>query len=73
MAVGSQDHLAAAGKHLSGELMNNCLMRRNVDTAVFFRAGKTKHMVIFVDGSSNGTQRVVAVGQYIRYREFFQS
>ncbi len=44
-------------------------MWRNIDTAVFFRTGKTKHMVILVDGAAYGTQGVMTVGQYIRYRK----
>jgi hypothetical protein len=36
--------------------MDDCLMRRYIDSTVFLRAGKTKHVVIFVDGSSNRTK-----------------
>ncbi len=52
VGVRTQNHLAAACKHLSCKLVNDCLMRWHVNTAVFFRAGKSKHVVIFVDGST---------------------
>ena len=48
-------------------------MRRNVDTAVFLCAGKAKHMVIFINRSSNRTQAVMAVRQNIRNREFLKA
>ena len=45
--------------------MNNCLMRRNVNTAVLLRTGQSKHVIVFIDRSAHRTQTVVAVGQYI--------
>ena len=73
MAVGTQDHLSPARQHLPGELMDHSLMRRNIDTAVFLRAGEPEHMIIFIDGSADGAERVVAVGQHIRHRKFLKS
>ena len=73
MTVRTKDHLAAAGQHLSGILVNNGLMRRYVHAAVFLGTSQTKHMVIFIDGAAHGTKRIVAVGQYVGYREFLQS
>ena len=73
MAVGTEDHLSAACKHFSCKLMDNCLMRRYVNSAVLLGTGESKHMVIFIDGSAYCTERVVAVGQYIWYREFLKS
>ena len=72
MAVRSQDHLAALSQHFSGKLMDNCLMRWNVNTPVAFCTGQSKHMVILVDSSPYCTQRVMTVGQYVRNREFLQ-
>ena len=72
MAVGTEDHLSAACKHSLANLMDNCLMRRYVNSAVLLGTGESKHMVIFIDGSAYCTERVVAVGQYIWYREFLQ-
>ena len=73
MGVRTQDHLAAACQHFTGKLVDNSLMRRYIDTAVLLGAGKTEHVVIFVDRTANRAKRVVAVGQNIRYREFFQT
>ena len=53
--------------------MDNCLMRGYIDSAVFFRTGQTKHVVILVDGAAYGTQGVMTVGQYIGHGELLQS
>ena len=73
MAVRTQNHLASASQHFSCILVDNCLMRRYINSAIFFSTGKAKHMVILVNGSSHCTKRVVAVGQHIRHRKLFQS
>ena len=69
MGIRAENHLSAACEHLPRELMNDCLMWRYIDTAVLFRAGQAKHVVILIDRSADRTQRVVAVGQYVRHRE----
>ncbi len=48
-------------------------MRGYIDSAVLFRTGQTKHVVILVDGAAYGTQRVMTVGQYIGHGELLQS
>ena len=73
VAVRSKDHSAAAGQHLPGKLMDDCLVRRYIHTAVLLCACETEHMVILVDGSAHCTKGVVAVGQYIGNREFLQA
>ena len=73
MAVRSQNHLAALCQHFPGKLVDYCLMGRYIDTAIFFRAGQAKHVVILVDGSAYGAKAVVTVGQHIGNREFLQS
>jgi len=73
MTVGTEDHLSAACKHFSCKLMDNCLMRRYINSAVLFGTGETKHVVIFIDGSAYCTEGVMAVGQYIWYRELLKS
>ena len=73
MGIRSENHLSASGVHFSHKLMNDCDVRRNIDAAVFLRCGKAKYMVIFVDRSADGTQRVMAVGQHIRNWKFFHS
>ena len=55
------------------EEMDNCLMRGYIDTAILLCTGKTKHVVILIDGSAYRAQRVVAVGQNIRHRKLLQS
>ena len=65
VGIRAQDHLSAAGEHLSGKLMDHGLMRRNIDAAVFLGAAQSEHMVIFIDGAAHGAQRVVAVGEHI--------
>ena len=73
MAVRSQDHAAACCQHFTGKLMDNSLMRRYINAAVFLGTGKAKHMIIFIDRTANGTKAVVAVCQYIRDRELLKS
>ena len=73
MGVRAQDHAAAACHHLAVIAVDNCHVGRNINAAVFMRSGKGKLMVVLVDGAAHRTQRVVAVGQHVRYREFFQS
>ena len=73
MAVRSENHPAAACQHLAGELMDNCLMRRNIDTAVFLRAGKSEHVVIFIDRSAYRAETVMTVCQHIGHRELLEA
>ncbi len=37
MAVGAEHHLSAAGQHFPGKLVDDGLMRRYINAAVFFR------------------------------------
>ena len=60
MAVRSEDHLAAAGQHLTGILVDDCLMRRNIDAAVFLRAGQSEHVVILIDRTADRAEAVVS-------------
>ena len=73
VAVRTKDHLAAACEHFTGKLVDNGLMRRNIDTAVLLRTGQSKHVVIFIDRTADCTQRVMAVGQNIWHRELLKS
>ncbi len=73
MAVGAEDHLAAAGKHFAGVLMNDGLMRGHEDAAVFLRGGKAEDVVVLVDRAADGAEAVVAVGQRVREREFLHA
>ena len=52
--------------------MNNRLVRRYIDAAIFLGTGQSKHVVIFVDRSPYRTQRIVAVGQHIGDGEFLK-
>ena len=73
MGIAAQDHGACFCQHFPCELMDHGLVRRNIDAAVFLCAGQAEDMVIFIDGASDSTKGVVAVGQYVWHREFFQS
>ena len=72
VGIRSEDHLAACRQHLSGKLVNDCLMRRHIDSTVALCTGQSKHVVILVDGAAYGAKAVVAVGQHIRDREFLK-
>ena len=72
MAVRSEDHLSAAGVHLTHILVDNRQVRRHINAAIFFGSGKTKQVVILVDGAAHCTQTVVAVGEHIGHRKLFQ-
>ena len=52
--------------------MNNGLMRRYINAAVLFGTGKTKHVVILVNGSSYCTKGIMTVGKNIWYRELLK-
>ncbi len=67
MRIGTKDHSAAACEHLPRKLVNDCLMRRHIDTAIFFRAGQSKHVIVLIDGAAHCTERIVTVGQHIRH------
>ena len=73
MGIRTKNHFSAACKHFTGKLVNNCLMRWYIDSAVFLCTGQSKHVVIFVDGSTDCTKAVMTVGQYIRNWKLFQS
>ena len=73
VGVGAQDHLAAAGHHLTHVLMDNADVRRNIDAAVLLSSREAKHVVIFVDRAADRAQGVVAVGQNIGQQELFHS
>ena len=73
MAVRTQDHLPTSCQHLPGKLMDHCLMRRYIHSAVTLCTCKAKHMVILVNGSAHCTEGVMTVCQHIRDWELFQS
>ena len=69
MGIRPENHASALGKHFTRKLMDDRLMRRNIDPAIFLRGGQSEHVVIFIDRSADRAQRIVAVGQHIRNRE----
>ncbi len=73
VGVGTQDHVAAGREGLTGILVDNRLVRRNIDTAVLLRGGEAEHVVVLVDGTAHRAQGVVAVGHGIRNREFLET
>ena len=72
VAVGTEDHVAAGGKRLTGIAVNDALVGRHIDAAVFLRGGKAEHMVILVDRAADGAEAVVAVGHRIGKRELLE-
>ena len=73
MAVGAENHCAALCHFLTGVGMDNAYIGGNEDSAVLLGSRKPEHMVIFVDGSADGTEAVVAVGQSVGQREFLHA
>ena len=53
--------------------MNHRLMRRNIDSTVFLRAGQAEHMIVFVNRPAYRAQTVVTIRQDIGDRKFLQS
>ena len=56
MAVRTENHTAATCKSLAYILVNDCLVRRNIDSAIFLGRGKTEDMVILIDGTTYSTK-----------------
>jgi len=73
VAVGAQYHGAAAGHHLTGILVDDGQVFRNVYAAVLPGGGQTEDVVVLVYGAAHGAQAVVAVGEYVGHRKFRQS
>ena len=67
MAVGAQDHAPAAGHHLSCVLVDDRLIGRHIDAAVFLRRGQAEHVVVLIDRAAHSAEAVVAVGHHIRH------
>ena len=73
VAVRAKEHISAFCHHFTGILMDNSLVCRNIDSAVFFCCGKAENMVILIDCSTDSAKAVVAVGQCIRNGELPES
>ena len=72
MAIGAEDHAAAGCKRLAGVAVDDALVRRHIDAAIFFRCRKAEHVVILIDRAANGAKAVMAVGHGIGQREFLE-
>ena len=72
VAVGTEDHAAAGGHLLARVGMDDALVGRHIDAAVFLRRRKAERMVVLVDGAAHRAQAVVAVGHGVRQRELRQ-
>ena len=70
--VAAQDHAADLRFHLAHVLVNDRKMGRHKVRAVLFRRGKAEHVVVFVDGAPHRAQGIVAVGERIGKRKFFE-
>ena len=53
MRIRTKNHFSAACQHFTGKLMDDCLMRRYINSTISLCTAQTKHMVILVDGSTN--------------------
>ena len=56
MGVRPQNHIAAGGHLFTCILVDNRLVDRDINAAVFFRRRQAKHMVVFVDRTADRTQ-----------------
>ncbi|MPM98522.1 hypothetical protein SDC9_145710 [bioreactor metagenome] len=65
MAVGTEDHAASQSQRLAHIHMDDAQVRGNVDAAVFLRGGQAEHVIVFVDGTADRAEAVVAVGHRI--------
>ena len=73
VAIATQNHVTALHHGLAGELVDNGLVGGNVDTAILLGCRQTEHVVILVDGTTDGAQRVVAVGHCIGQGELLET
>ena len=73
MAVGAEDHAAAAGHGLAHVLVDDGQVRGNVVAAVFLGSGEAEEVVVLVDGAADGAEAVVAVGEGVGNREFLKT
>ena len=73
VAVGAQDHTAAAAHHLTGVLMDHRLIGGHIVPSVLHGGGQAEYMVVLIDGAAHGAQAVVAVGQHIGHGKFFHA
>ena len=73
VAVGAQNHLAAGSLHFAHVLMDDRKVGRDIVAAVFFCGGEAEHVVILVDSSADGAQRIVTVCEGVWNREFCEA
>ena len=73
MAVGAEDHAAAAGHHLPRILVDHRLIGGDVVSAVLHGGRQAEGVVVLVDGAAHGAETVVAVGENVRHRELPQA
>ena len=73
VGIGAQDHLAAAGKLLTHELVADCDMLGNEKSAVLLGSGETEVVVIIIDGTAYRAERVVTAGEHVGKRELLHA
>ena len=73
VAVGAEDHAAAAGHHLPRVLVDDGLVGGDVVAAVLHGGRQAENVVVLVDGAAHGAQAVVTVGQHVGHRELLQA
>ena len=73
VAVGAEDHAAAAGHHLPRILVDHRLIGGDAVSAVLHGGRQAEGVVVLVDGAAHGAETVVAVGENVRHRELPQA
>ena len=70
MGIRSENHSAAAGHGFTVVGMDVSQVGRHIDATIFMGRRKGKLVVVFIDGSADSTERVMAVSKYIRKWKF---
>ena len=63
MAVGAENHAAAARSVFAHILVDDSLVGRYIDAAEALGCGQAEKMIVLVNGAAYGAERVVAVGE----------
>ena len=65
VGVGAQDHPSGGGVPLPHIGVNDRLMGGDKFAAVLLGGGEAENMVVLIDGTAHGTQRIVTVGEHV--------
>ena len=70
VGIGSQDHFAGGGVAFPHIGVDHALVGGDELAAVLLGGGQAEDVIVLVDGTAHGAQRIVTVGQHIGHREF---